>query len=91
MDIIDFLDFMDEDYVEHLRNNVIPRVRMNPFEHYDNASFKKKYRFSKDFANKIVDLVKEDLPSDPRGGTIDPQIQVACALRCWARHQVSMC
>ncbi|XP_022823992.1 putative nuclease HARBI1 [Spodoptera litura] len=91
MDIIDFLDFIDEEdfyYVDSFRDNLIPRVRINPFERYDDANFRKKYRFSKDFANKIVDLVKEDLPSDRRGGAIHPQIQVACALRCWARHQI---
>lgn len=93
MDIVDFVDFFDEEdmdnYAEMFRDSNTDRVRVNPFEKYTDAKFKKKYRFSKLFARKILDLVKDDLPSDSRGNTIDPAVQVACALRYWARHQVS--
>lgn len=98
MDIVDFVDFIDEvdqdviEYIEifRIRDNTTTRVRVNPFEQFSDAKFKKKYRLSKCFANKILDLVKDDLPSDSRGCTINPQIQVACALRYWARHRVCL-
>lgn len=88
--LIDFIDEVDIDNIDVLRDDNMIRVRVNPFEKYDDNNFKKKYRFSKAFATKILDLIKEDLPSDTRGSTIEPAIQVACALRYWARHQVSL-
>lgn len=90
LDTVNFIDELDVEYMETVRDNNITRVRINPFEKYDDVQFKKKYRFSKAFANKILDLIVDDLPSDPRGNTIIPAIQVACALRHWARHQVRM-
>ncbi|KAI5643606.1 DDE superfamily endonuclease domain-containing protein [Phthorimaea operculella] len=90
---VDFVDDEDQELLEfieifQIRDIITPRVRVNPFELYNDVKFKQKYRFSKCFADKIVDIVKNYLPSDSRGGTIHPQIQVACALRYWARHQI---
>lgn len=90
MDILNFIDSIDMDDVDYMDTfrDTIHRERVNPFEYYDEVKFRKRYRFSKNFGNKIVDLVKADLPCDARGQSLSPQIQVACALRCWARHQV---
>lgn len=88
-DFIDDIDLQDFDDMDGFRDDQVNRTRMDPFEKYDDLRFKKKYRFSKCYANKVYDIIKNDFPYDPRGGTIDPRTQVACALRCWARHQVS--
>ncbi|KAL4708033.1 hypothetical protein ACJJTC_014553 [Scirpophaga incertulas] len=42
----------------------------------------------KRFGTAIVNLIKDRLPTDPRGSPIPAEIQVACALRCWARHEI---
>lgn len=49
-----------------------------------------KYRFSKRFGERIVDLLRGDLSHDRRGFPLSPEMQVACALRNWARHEVSV-
>ncbi|CAK1597378.1 unnamed protein product [Parnassius mnemosyne] len=64
------------------------RHRVNPFELSD-EDFRYKYRFSKRFGEKIVGILREDLVHDPRGCPLSPEIQVVCALRNWARHEVS--
>ncbi|KAL0830007.1 hypothetical protein ABMA28_003465 [Loxostege sticticalis] len=54
----------------------------------DDEDFRYKYRFTKRFGLKIVDLLREDLAYDPRGHALSPELQVACALRNWARHEI---
>lgn len=64
MDILEFVDFNDGedlDYITTFRERII-RERVNPFDHYNDNQFRKKYRFTKNFANKIVDLIKDVLP-----------------------------
>ncbi|CAK1590160.1 unnamed protein product [Parnassius mnemosyne] len=63
------------------------RHRVNPFELSD-EDFRYKYRFSKRFGEKIVGILREDLVHDPRGCPLSPEIQVVCALRNWARHEI---
>lgn len=92
IDLLDINDMEDLEDLSEINTHRIPRyrLRMNPFIEYSDDDFKAKYRFSKRFALKIVDLVKDDLSKSRRGGSICPQIQVASALRCWARHEVSL-
>lgn len=84
---IDFMDFEDLDVLETYRRSNIPRNRVNPFDLNDDE-FRYKYRFNKRFGLKIVDLLREDLAYDARGQALSPELQVVCAIRNWARHEI---
>lgn len=64
------------------------KKRKNPFSVYEDEAFRKRYRFTKENALKLVSLVKADLKGKRNGGKIPPHIQVLAALRCWGRNQV---
>lgn len=51
-------------------------------------SFDRGQFFSKANFLKIVDLVRDRLEGDYRGGKIKPELQVAAAVRSWARNEV---
>ncbi|XP_028165146.1 putative nuclease HARBI1 [Ostrinia furnacalis] len=92
MDIndMDLMDFEDMDSIEPSRQTIRyirNRRRANPFL-LEEPDFKSKYRFSKRFGQKLVDLLREDLAHDPRGCPLSPELQVVCALRNWARHEI---
>lgn len=87
MDMDDLIDLEDLDMLETFWRTNTLRQRGNPFELSD-EDFRYKYRFTKGFAEKIVDLLREDLSHDPRGCPLSPE--VVCALRNWARHEVSV-
>lgn len=92
MDIIDLIDIEDIEATELLETSRVNnryRVRINPFIELSDEDFRQKYRFTKRYAMKIVDLLREDLTRDARGCPVSPEIQVVCALRSWARHEVS--
>ncbi|XP_059056618.1 putative nuclease HARBI1 [Achroia grisella] len=90
MDLVDLIDFEDLEDVETLGTFRRPnrhRIRQNPFEMCDN-DFKYKHRFTKRFGLKIVEIIHESIVQDPRGCPISPELQVVCALRNWARHEI---
>lgn len=92
IDLIDADDFEDILSLEthHQRQSFRSRIRVNPFVKWSDEEFKYKYRFAKRFAMGIVDLVRNDLEHDPQGNPLSPELQVVCALRSWARHEVSI-
>lgn len=89
VDLIDIEDIETAELFETPRRHNRNRVRVNPFVELSDEDFRQKYRFNKRYGLKIVDLIREDLTRDARGCPVSPEIQVACALRSWARHEVS--
>ncbi|CAG9087321.1 unnamed protein product [Plutella xylostella] len=90
MDLIDLVDLEDVDILEDQREPrrvAENRLRLNPFL-LDDEQFRYKYRFTKRFGQKIVDLLRDQLVQDPRGCPLSPELQVVCALRNWARHEI---
>lgn len=66
------------------------KIRRNPLEELQEGEFKKKYRFSKHTAAMIIDMVKNNLAGDARGGFIPPHLKVLAAIRTWARGEVKL-
>ena len=50
-----FVDFLDDEYCT--RKKRIFKCRMNPFDDYDDAEFKRRFRLSKQVVNKVKELV----------------------------------
>lgn len=77
---------------ERARNSGVKiyKKRKDPFVVYTDSEFRKKYRFSKENAKKLIDLVKDDLKGKGKknGGSIPAHLQVLAALRCWGRNKV---
>lgn len=96
---------MEDYYVDDLRvieelnelQNQIPlvrqvkiyKIRKNPLEDLQETDFKSKYRFSRSTAFFIIEMVKNHLAGDARGGFIPPHLKVLTAIRTWARGEVS--
>lgn len=89
IDLIDIEDLEAAELLEMQRVIYRNRLRINPFIELSDEDFRQKYRFSKRYTMKIVDLLRENLIRDARGCPVSPEIQVVCALRSWARHEVS--
>ncbi|XP_050500083.1 putative nuclease HARBI1 [Diabrotica virgifera virgifera] len=70
------------------RHIKIYKIRKNPLEELEEGEFKTKYRFSKATAIFIIDMVRNDLAGDFRGGHVPPHIKVLCAIRTWARGEI---
>ncbi|KAK4880092.1 hypothetical protein RN001_008238 [Aquatica leii] len=83
-DVEQIYDLYDLHNVRKIKNY---KTRQDPFQLND-ADFKRKYRFSKEYVKAIVDLVKENIELDSRGGSISCELQVLAALRTWARNEV---
>ncbi|KAG6462427.1 hypothetical protein O3G_MSEX013255 [Manduca sexta] len=71
-----------------MRRVKLYKVRNNPFEDYQEDEFKYKYRFTRSTAHLIIEMVKNDLAGDARGGFIPPHLKVLAAIRTWARGEV---
>ncbi|CAG9837592.1 unnamed protein product [Diabrotica balteata] len=71
----------------HLRHIKIYKIRKNPLEELEENEFKCKYRFSKATAVFIIDMLRDDLSGDSRGGHIPPHLKVLSAIRTWARGE----
>ncbi|KAK7790669.1 hypothetical protein R5R35_002444 [Gryllus longicercus] len=82
--------FMDEifDCEQPRRKKKSYRARVSPLEMYSDAEFRRKYRFSREGAIKLIDLFGAQLKSDGRGGKLSPDLQILTALRCWGRNEV---
>lgn len=65
MDLIDLLDVVGDDWDENFEDDLpIPRKtlpRVDPFVHYDDRSFKLRYRFGKATVRQLIELVTPDL------------------------------
>lgn len=66
------------------------KYRENPLENLDELSFRTKYWLSKRTALFVIDLVKENLEHDLRGGAVPPYLQVLTAIQTWARGEVKI-
>ncbi|CAG4976560.1 unnamed protein product [Parnassius apollo] len=66
----------------------IHKPRVNPLVNYDAVKFRKKYRFSNENMLKVINLVKDDIAVDTRGGGIPVHIQVMSVIRHWGRHEI---
>ncbi|XP_046976395.1 putative nuclease HARBI1 [Vanessa cardui] len=75
-----------ENYVINQRIKVY-RPRGNPFS-LDDEEFRKRYRFSKETATFIINLVREDLKLSAKGCGTSPELQVLTAIRCWGRREI---
>lgn len=77
LDRIDLIDLEDLEMLETpiQRRPHTHRHRINPFDMSD-EDFQYKYRFTKRFGEKIVDLLQENLSQDPRGCPLSPELQV---------------
>ena len=76
MNLLDFLDNLENDIPAFDRR--IIRDRNNPFDIYDDISFKRRYRFSKQGAMFIVDLLREDITMRThKNNPVAPEIQVS--------------
>lgn len=90
---IDDLRVIEE--VNEIRNQMslmrrvkLYKIRKNPLE-LEEAEFKCKYRFSRSTAVFIIEMIKNDLAGDARGGFIPPHLKVLTAIRTWARGEVN--
>ncbi|XP_055856480.1 putative nuclease HARBI1 [Episyrphus balteatus] len=90
---IDFLDFLGR--IDRLSDREIPSIpyktykpRINPMEELDDHEFRQIYRFSKANMLKLIDLVKDDLEGNSRGGHIPVNIQVMAAIRYWSLNEL---
>ncbi|XP_061717481.1 LOW QUALITY PROTEIN: putative nuclease HARBI1 [Cydia pomonella] len=70
-----------------LRHVKYYKIRKNPLEELQEKDFKSKYRFSRSTTSFIIDMVKNDLAGDSRGGFIPPHLKVLAAIRTWAREE----
>ncbi|XP_035433454.2 putative nuclease HARBI1 [Spodoptera frugiperda] len=85
------------DEIEEIRNfrNIGSRRRVkiynsrsNPMEELSESDFKHRYRFSKENMVKIINILRNDLSMDSRGGSIPVELQVMAAIRYWGRHEI---
>ena len=74
------------DNVPHpLRRQRLYCDRLNPFDHYDNFEFRQRFRFSKEGARFIINLVQDELKHEnKRGLGLPPYLQVTDNLQFFA-------
>lgn len=94
MDIDNFFTDFNRDIQElrkfrrkRLRARKEYKMRFNPLNMPDDT-FREYYRFSKHNMLKIIDLLRNDLEVDLRGGGVPVELQVMAVIRYWARHGV---
>lgn len=88
------------DEIEEIRNfrNIGSRRRVkiynsrsNPLEELSESDFKHRYRFSKGNMVKIINILRNDLSMDSRGGSIPVKLQVMVAIRyCMSMSQQTL-
>lgn len=88
-------DLMVIDDINVIENQIPRRVkfykmRKNPLEELEEIEFKSKYRFNRVTAVFIIDVLKNNLAGDARGGFIPPHLKVLTAIRTWARGEVNI-
>lgn len=74
--------------VNRIRRPKVYSVRVNPMEELNEKDFKQRYRFSKENMQKIINILRNDLYTDSRGGGIPVELQVMAVIRYWGRHEV---
>ena len=75
--------------IENARRNLrrarVFRDAENPFEHFDEEEFRQRFRFRKDTAMDIIDLISEEIARPTsRSRSVPPMFQVLTALRFYA-------
>ncbi|XP_047543246.1 putative nuclease HARBI1 [Vanessa atalanta] len=70
------------------RKRKVYNTRANPMEELSEEDFKKRYRFSKENMEKIINILRNDLSMDNRGGSISVELQVMAVIRYWGRHEI---
>lgn len=73
-----------------VRQPKLYNTRMNPMQDLSGSEFKQRYRFSKENMLKIIELLRNDLHVDSRGGSIPVELQVMAVIRYWGRHEVGL-
>ncbi|XP_045506248.1 putative nuclease HARBI1 [Colias croceus] len=63
------------------------KQRVNPLD-LDEEEFRSRYRFGKHNMQQIINLVRDDLRVDTRGGGIPVELQVMAVIRYWGRHEI---
>ncbi|KAL0830509.1 hypothetical protein ABMA28_002672 [Loxostege sticticalis] len=81
---LNVLDMWDAEEETSNRKRKEYKERRDPFLLSD-EDFKTKYRFTKNYINKLVNLIKEDIVGDTRGCGVSPELQVGST---WARQEV---
>lgn len=71
------------------RKRKVYKQRSDPFLLRED-DFRQRYRFSKETAAFIINLVRCDLEKDRRGAGTSPELQVLTAIGCWGRPDVSL-
>uniref|UniRef100_A0A2H1VLX9 SFRICE_010583 n=1 Tax=Spodoptera frugiperda TaxID=7108 RepID=A0A2H1VLX9_SPOFR len=88
------------DEIEEIRNfrNIGSRRRVkiynsrsNTMEELSESDFKHRYRFSKGYMVKIINILRNDLSMDSRGGSIPVKLQVMAAIRYWGHETQEDC
>ncbi|RVE48500.1 hypothetical protein evm_006811 [Chilo suppressalis] len=57
-------------------------------DEFSEKNFKNRYRFSKENMKKIINILRDDLSLDNRGGSIPVELQVIAVIRYWGRHEI---
>ncbi|GBP70875.1 hypothetical protein EVAR_53539_1 [Eumeta japonica] len=76
-------DYYQMDNEEPSRKRKTYKNRYDPFT-LKEEEFKNKYRFTKAYARYVVELVREDIQQNSKGGGFSTELQVCTALRTWA-------
>ncbi|RVE47019.1 hypothetical protein evm_008301 [Chilo suppressalis] len=70
------------------RRTKVYNSRANPMDEFSEKDFKNRYRFSKENMKKIINILRDDLSVDNRGGSIPVELQVMAVIRYWGRHEI---
>lgn len=90
MDLIDINEELREVAEAEMvipRNPKVYLVRRNPFEIYTDMLFKRKYRLSKEVAQFVVNLIRNEIShvNNNRGLSVSPEVQVLATIRYLAK------
>jgi hypothetical protein len=67
---------------KQMRRERVFRDRQNPFEFYNDVEFNSRFRFTKENAMFVIDLISDDIRFDTdRSHALPPYLQVLIALR----------
>ena len=74
MDVLNLLDALDDAQQDlHIFRTI--RDRMNPFEEYNNESFKSRYKLTKGSAHDLIKILENRMPNSTRNCAIPPALQ----------------
>ncbi|KAF9798951.1 hypothetical protein SFRURICE_011590 [Spodoptera frugiperda] len=76
------------DEIEEISGILVQEGESNPMEEFSESDFKHRYKFSKGNMVKNINILRNDLSMDSRGGRIPVELQVMAAIRYWGRHEI---